>query len=144
MNSSLDLSTDEALLSSISEHKLGDLKLEPYSLIRQSIVIDLIDRGSGTFFAAVMTCYICTLSEDDALRAHADLHETKKKAFRWAEANGYTWHNWRPLVDEYIRLDKEWAAVSKAHVKTPENGQQEDEQLPNVGGQPASLRSLAS
>lgn len=145
MNPTLDLSTDEALISSISEHKLGDLKLEPYSLLRQTIAIDLIDRESGTFFAAVMTCYICTLNEDDALDAHANAKETKKKAFKWAADNGYNWRNWKPLVDAYMRLERELAAVIQAQVKPSDelgtNGEQEE--IPNSGGQPALSRSPA-
>ena len=136
----LDLTTDEALLSSISEHKIEELKLQPYSLMRQVVAADLMDPDSGTFWAAVMTVWVCTLSEDETLEAHADLKGSKKKAFRWAETRGYSYHNWKPLVDIYLRLQKEWAAVARVRVQQTDslggNGQEPDE-IPNAGGQPA-------
>jgi hypothetical protein len=136
----LDLTTDEALLSSISEHKVEELKLEPYSLLRQAIAADLLDIDSGTFYSAIMTVWVCTLSEDEALEAHADFKSAKKKAFAWAEARGYSYYNWRAVVDIYVRLQREWAAVAKARVQQPDslggNGQEPDE-IPNAGGRPA-------
>jgi hypothetical protein len=93
-----------------------------------------------------MTCYVCTLSEDEALTAHVDRTAAQKAAFEWAGSLGYVWHNWRPLVDTYLKLEREWMAIAKATAKAPDgssiNGDGDD--IPNAGGQPASLRSLSS
>src|SRR5262245_8594269 len=104
----LDLTTDDALLSSLAEHELEELKLEPFSLLRQVIATDLCDRTSGSFFNAVMTVWVCTLSQKEALRAHADMEAAKIKAFEWAEARGYSLYNYKPLTEAYGRLEKEF------------------------------------
>ena len=130
----LDLTTDEALLSSLAEHELEELKLEPFSLLRQTIAIDLCDRIAGTFFNRLMTVWVCTLSPREALKAHADTDEAKLKAFTWAEERGYSLSNSKPLDDAYDRLEKEFAASARAHIKDAgANG----ESAPNAGGQPA-------
>jgi hypothetical protein len=126
-----DLTTDEALLESISEHHVEDLKLEPFSLLRQIISADLCDQGSGTLFNAVMTVWVCTLSPKEALAAHANLEKSKLDAFDWAEKRGYSLWNWKPIVKAYGQLNKEWIASTKANIESNDG-----EVVPNVGGQP--------
>lgn len=132
----LELTTDQALLESVSPHYLDDLKLEPFSLMRQAIATDLCDRNGGTFFSAIMTVWVCTLSEDEALEAHAtDKKEAQKRAFKWGEGRGYSLWNWRPVVNIYDQLNREWSAVAKARVADAGgNGEAPD---PNAGGRPA-------
>ena len=129
----LDLTTDEALLSSLAEHELEELKLEPFSLLRQTIAIDLCDRIAGTFFNRLMTVWVCTLSPKEALRAHADADEAKLKAFAWAEERGYSLSSSKALDDAYDRLEKEFAASARAHIKDAGDNGEAD---PNAGGQP--------
>jgi len=131
----LDLSTDEALLSSLKEHKVGELVLEPYSLLRQSVASDLCDGVAGTFFNAVMTCWVCTLKPKEALKAHSDPDTAKLQAFDWAEKNGHTLWNWRPVVNAYNRLQREFYASAKAHLEKGSGGANGDEPK-NAGGQP--------
>ena len=134
MSNDLDLTTDEALISSISEHTVEEVKLQPFSLLRQAIATDLCDSGGGSFFNAVMTVWVCTLSPEEALKAHSDIPKAKLKAFEWAENQGYSLWNYKPLIDAYSKLNKEWASVAKAHVKSSNDG---DSSLdPNAGGQP--------
>jgi hypothetical protein len=130
----IDMTTDEALVSSLSEHKIDELKLEPYSLLRQSVSSDLCDGPPGSFFNAVMTCWVCTLSPKEALKVHKDPEEAQVKAFDWAEKNGYSLWNWKPVVEAYNRMQREWYAASKAHIRPGENGDAPD---PNSGGQAA-------
>jgi gamma-glutamylcysteine synthetase len=135
----LDLTTDEALLSSLAEHKMEELKLYPLSLMRHTIALDLIDQGSGSFYCAVMTVWVCSLKEDEALEAHTDLKAAKKKAFAWAESRGYSIFDkhWKPLVDTYLKLMREWQAVAEVRIHKSEvlgsNG--EGAEIPNAGGQ---------
>jgi len=132
----LELTTDSALIGSLTEHKVDELKLEPFSLMRQTIAIDLCDRNAGVFWNAVMTVWVCTLKDFDALDAHASPKKAKVEAFKWAESRGYNHHNWRPVVDIYNRLMDEWdKSVSNVRVMQP-NGSKPEE-LPNDGGQPA-------
>jgi hypothetical protein len=131
----LDLTTDEALLSSLAEHELEELKLEPFSLLRQTIATDLCDRTPGSFFNAVITVWVCTLSPKEALKAHADMDTARIQAFEWAEARGYSLFNYQPLIEAYGRLEKEFAASARAHVKQEASGNGEAD--PNAGGQPA-------
>src|ERR1700746_947826 len=129
----LDLTTDDALLSSLAAHELEELKLEPFSLLRQAIATDLCDRQGSAFFNAVITVWVCTLSPKEALKAHQDFTEAKLKAFEWAEGRGYSLHNYQPLIDAYTRLDQEFRASSGAQVKASGNDGEID---PNAGGQP--------
>ena len=133
MSDELDLTTDEALLSAISEHPLEELKLEPFSLLRQAVATDLCDAGAGSFFNAVMTVWVCTLKPREALRAHADTDKAKLQAFEWAEGRGYNLVNCEPLIQAYKRLNDEWAAIAKVRLKPSANGDMPD---PNAGGQP--------
>jgi hypothetical protein len=135
MSDDLDLSTDEALISSISEHQLEELKLQPFSLLRQTIATDLCDFGGGSFFNAIITVWVCTLSPKEALKAHADMETAKLKAFEWAESRGYSMTNWDSLLQAYKRLNDEWASVSGVREKPGENGDGEETSDPNAGGQ---------
>src|SRR5215475_13041299 len=88
----LDLTTDEALLSSLSEHRLADdeLKLEPYSLLRQAVAAGLCGTSKTGLYNAVMTVWVCTLNPKEVLAAHENLEQSRLKAFEWAETRGYS------------------------------------------------------
>jgi hypothetical protein len=131
----LDLTTDEALLSSISEHRLEELKLEPYSLARQAVAAGLIGSSKTGLYNAVMTVWTCTLTEKEALEAHEDLPRSRLRAFRWGESRGYSMVNWKPIIDMYVRILDEISAATQAHVQ-PISSVNGDER-PNAGGQPA-------
>jgi hypothetical protein len=131
MSDELDLTTDESLLSSISEHTLEELKLQPFSLLRQAVATDLCDLGGGNFFNAIITVWICTLNPAEVLKAHSDQIGAKIKAFEWAESCGYSLLNCDPLLKAYSRLTAEWASISGVRVKSEGNSEVD----PNVGGQ---------
>jgi len=131
----LDLTTDEALLSSLSEHRLEELELQPYSLLRQSVAGALCGRSNGGLFNAVITVWVCTLREREALEAYDDLVASRIKAFQWGEGRGYSVLNWKPVLDIYVRLIDELKAATQARVKHAANTN--GDELPNDGGQPA-------
>lgn len=132
----IDLTTDEALMSSLAEHRLeGELKLQPYSLARQAVATGLIGASKTGLYNAVMTVWTCTLSEKEALEAHEDLPTSRLKAFKWAEARGYSMVNWEPVIDMYVRLLNEISAATQVKAKSPEGANGETH--PNAGGQPA-------
>jgi len=131
-----DLTTDEALMSSLAEHRLSDdLKLEPYSLARQAVAAGLIGLSTTGLYNAVMTVWTCTLSEREALEAHQDLSASRLKAFKWAESRGYSLVNCQSIIDMYVRLINEISAATQVQVKAAEGSNGEAD--PNAGGQPA-------
>ena|SRR5258708_2131840 len=127
----IDMTTDEALISALTPKQVGDIELEPFSLLRQVIAIDLCRSSSSNFFNAVMTVWICTLSPLEALKAHEDVARAQQSAFAWAEAQGYSIVNYKPLLDAYKRLNDELAASTKVRVR----GGQDGNAPKNVGGQ---------
>jgi hypothetical protein len=132
----LDLTTDEALLSSLSEHKIDELKLYSFSLLRQTVATDLCDLGSGSLFNAIMTIWVCTLTPEEALAAHQNLTKAKLQAFEWAEKRGYSLANYDPVLEMYKRLQKEFSAAIRNHVPKTELNGDGDAPVPNSGGQP--------
>jgi hypothetical protein len=132
----LDLTTDEALLSSLAEHNLEEIKLEPFSLLRQAVSTDLCGKDPGSFFNMVLTVWVCTLSPKEVISAYEDMTQARIKAFEWAEKRGYSLLNFKPLVDARDRINREFAAATRAHVK-PSADTGNGEEIPNAGGQPA-------
>ena len=129
-----DLTTDEALLESLTQKQVEELKLEPFSLMRQTVALDLCDRHSGPFWCALMTVWVCTLKPKDALHCHSDMDQAKLDAFAWAEKRGYNHRNWGPLIEPYNRLLTEWeTSANNVRIQQP-NGNKDE--VPNVGGQP--------
>jgi hypothetical protein len=128
----IEMSTDEALVSALMPKQVGDIELQPFSLLRQVIAIDLCRSSGSNFFNAVMTVWVCTLPPLDALKTHEDVAGAQLRAFEWAEAQGYSITHYKPLLDAYKRLNDELAASTKARSR----GGQDGDAPKNVGGQP--------
>jgi hypothetical protein len=128
----MEMSTDEALISALTPKHVGEIELQPFSLLRQVIAIDLCRSSGSNFFNAVMTVWVCTLSPIDALKAHEDVAGAQLRAFEWAEAQGYSITHYESLLDAYKRLNDELAASTKARARGGQNG----DAPKNVGGQP--------
>jgi hypothetical protein len=129
--------TTEAFLSASSPKYLEELKLEPYSLMRQTIGMELAGPGSSAFFDAVIKIWLCTQDEDACLDARDNRRKAQKTAFAWAESRGYSLtkrERWQPLLDLYTKLDAEIEASLEARAAPAEgNG----EAPKNSIGQPA-------
>jgi hypothetical protein len=128
----IDMTTDEALISALTPKQVGDIELQPFSLLRQVMSIDLCRSSSSNFFNAVMTVWVCTLSPLDALKAHENVASAQLSAFAWAEAQGYSITHYKALLDAYKRLNDELAASTKARAR----GGQDGDAPKNAGGQP--------
>jgi hypothetical protein len=128
----IEMSTDEALVSALTPKQVGDIELQPFSLLRQVIAIDLCRTSSSNFFNAVMTVWVCTLSPIDALKVHENIAQAQLDAFEWAEAQGYSITHYNPLLDAYKRLNDELVASTKARAR----GGQDGDAPKKVGGQP--------
>jgi hypothetical protein len=122
----LDMTTDEALISALTPKQVGELELEPFSLMRQVIAVDLCRRSSSVFFNAIMTVWVCTLKPAEALAAHEDIPAAQLRAFEWAEAQGYSMTNYEPILEFYKRLNRELSAGAQVRItgsdgETPKN-----------------------
>jgi hypothetical protein len=126
--------TEDAALSALTPKELGEVKLFAYSLMRQAIAIDLCGPQGVSFFNAVITVWVCTLSPRDALAAHDDPVTAQQAAFDWATAQGYSFENFMPVLDLYRKLQLEITASTNARSKSGE------EPPKNDGGQPTSLK----
>jgi hypothetical protein len=113
--------TTEAFMSASTPKYLEELKLEPYSLMRQTIGMELSGAGSSKFFDAVIKIYLCTLSEIQCLEAREDRNQARLAAFKWAEVRGYSLRKperWEPLLNLYDRLNAEIEASTEARPET--------------------------
>jgi hypothetical protein len=120
--------TDEAFMSAITPKEINGIKLQPYSLMRQVIAMELTGIDSSPFFNAVVRSWVCTLTDEQAIQARADRTKATVEAFAWAEAQGFSFANYQPLLDVYEKLNTEIEHSSNA--VDPE--QRDDEK--NSGG----------
>jgi hypothetical protein len=119
--------TTEAFMSASTPKYLEELKLEPFSLMRQTIGMELAGPGSSAFFDAIMKVWLCTISDLECLAARADRDKARLAAFKWAESRGYSLNKrerWKPLLDLYSRLDAEIETSLEARAAGTDNGQE--------------------
>lgn len=123
---------DGAFLSASDPNYIGETKLFPFSLMRQTVALSLgcSDRSEDAFFDAVIMVWLCTLSEDDVLAAKRNKPKAVKDAFAWGDSQGYSLNNYKPLLDVYSKIATEIRQSVNAVVS--ENGTTEK----NSGGQP--------
>jgi hypothetical protein len=129
----LDMTSDQALISALTPKLVGELELEPFSLMRQVIAIDLCRKSSSVFFNAIMTVWVCTLKPAEVLKAHEDIASAQLRAFEWAEAQGYSMINYGPILESYNRLNRELSAAAQVRV-----GDGTDGESPKNDGGPAA------
>lgn len=125
-------------MSASTPKYLEELRLEPYSLMRQTIGMELAGPGSSAFFDAVCKVWLCTQDEEACLLARDDRNKARLAAFKWAEARGYSLtkkERWKPLLDLYTKLDAEIEASLEARPAGGEDGNGEAPK--NFTGQPA-------
>lgn len=123
--------TEEAFMSASAPKYLEELKLEPYTLMRQAIGLELAGPNASNFWDAVCRVWVCTLDEDAALDTRDDRRGARKQAFKWAEGRGYaltSQERWQPLMDLKAKLDAEVEASLAARLapgsgngQTPKN-----------------------
>jgi hypothetical protein len=124
--------TDDAFLSAVTPKQINGITLEPFSLMRQSISTEITGIDTETaFFEAVIRVWLCTLKPMDCIKAKRNRDQAVIDAFAWAEAQGISPQNGKPLMDLYKRINEEIRQSTNA---VPEH---EGEASPNAGGQPA-------
>jgi hypothetical protein len=110
--------TDEAFLSASTPKYLAGIKLEPLSLMRQTIGMELSGPESSAFFDAVCKIWLCTMEPRKCLATRIDRDAARVEAFAWAEARGFTLRNYKPVLDIYRQLNAEIEASTEARVQT--------------------------
>jgi hypothetical protein len=119
----LDMTSEQALISALTPKRVGEIELEPFSLMRQVIAVDLCRRSTSVFFNAIMTVWVCTLKPSEAIAAHEDIAAAQLRAFEWAEAQGYSLTNYEPILEFYKRLNRELSAVAQVRVTGGNDGE---------------------
>jgi hypothetical protein len=118
----IEMTTEQALISALTPKQVGEITLEPFSLMRQVIALDLCRRSSSVFFNAIMTVWVCTLKPSEALAAHEDIAAAQLRAFEWAEAQGYSMTNYEPILEFYKRLNRELSTTTQVGIRGGNDG----------------------
>jgi hypothetical protein len=111
--------TNDAFMSASTPKYLEELKLEPYTLMRQAVGMELAGPGASIFVDALMRVWCCTQDEEACLDAREDRRTARKAAFKWGEARGYSpsiEKRWQPLMDIKAKLDAEIEASLAARL----------------------------
>jgi hypothetical protein len=123
---------DSAFMSAITPKEINGVKLEPFSLMRQAIALEIQGLNTETaFFEAVIRVWICTLPPLECIKAKRNKDQAQIDAFDWAEKQGFK-ENRKPLFDLYERINAELRHSTNAE---PEN--EGETPAPNSGGLPA-------
>ncbi len=131
----IEMSTDEALISALTPRKisgaLGEIELQPFSAGRQFIASDLCYPTDG-ICNRIITVWICTLSPEEVLKARLNVETARREALAWAEAQGYSLLEYKPIAEAYARLNRELEASAQARLTE----YSEDGKKKALGGQP--------
>jgi hypothetical protein len=123
--------TDDAFMSAVTPKELNGITLKPFSLMRQSISTEISGLDTETaFFEAVVRVWLCTLEPMECIKAKRNRDQAVIDAFAWAEAQGISPQNGKPLMDLYKRINDEIRQSTNA---VSEN---DSDPSPNAGGQP--------
>jgi hypothetical protein len=125
-------STDEAFVSTLSPKQFNGVTLKAFSLMRQTVSMELCGPDSSAFFEAVIRVWVCTLEPEQVLEERENRRQAQLRAFAWAEAQGVSMQNWQPLLNLYRRLTAEIDVSSQVR---PETEEPADERK-NSGGPP--------
>jgi hypothetical protein len=125
-----DLTPDEAAISALKPKLVGDIQLKPFSLMRQVVALDIIGKGGGYYYNAILTVWVCTLEPSEVLAAQEDREHARIKAFEWAESLGVNVSKMNPITKAYDKLNQELVTITRVSFK--DNGTEPK----NDGGQP--------
>src|SRR5271166_6155415 len=101
---------DSAYLSAMQPKEINGIQLEPFSLMRQAISIEIcgLDAQSA-FFEAIVRTWLCTLKPADCIKALRNKDKSVEEAFGWAAAQGISLQNAKVLMALYARINAEIA-----------------------------------
>jgi hypothetical protein len=123
-------STDTAFVSAMTTKTFDGIELQPYSLMRQMVALEITGLETTGTFEAVVHIWVCTLEPRQVMETMNDKVQAKLDAFAWAEAHGVTINNLRPLLEIYKRLNDEIRQSTRARVKDEGSESKNDGRLP--------------
>jgi hypothetical protein len=123
-------STDAAFVSAMTPKSLDGIELQPYSLMRQMVALEITGLEATSYFEAVVHVWVCTLEPRVAMSALKDKVQAQLDAFAWAEARGITINNMRPLLDIFRRLSDEIRMSTKVRASDEQDVPKNDGRLP--------------
>lgn len=115
--------TDDAFLSASTPKDLNGLVLEPFSSMRQAVALALGMQGNNAtfFFDSVIMGYLCTLKRVEVSKLLRDKDAAVIAAFDWADQQGWSIYNFKPVGDLYLKVTSEIAKSTNAYPKDDEN-----------------------
>jgi hypothetical protein len=125
--------TDDAFVSAVTPKELNGMELKPFSLMRETAAIEIVGAPATEFRDAVLRVWLCTLEPKEVAKAMQDRAQASLDAFDWAEKQGISWKNSKPLLEIYHRLNAEIGQSSNARSEN-----KKDDASPNAGGPLAS------
>jgi hypothetical protein len=125
--------TDDAFVSSVTPKDLNGLELKPFSLMRETAAIEIVQSPATEFRDAVVRVWLCTLEPKEVAKAMLDRPQAHIDAFDWADKQGISWKNSSEILALYKRINAEIGQSSNVR----QDGKQGNES-PNAGGLQAS------
>lgn len=125
-------SADDAFMSAVSPKEINGIVLEPFSLMRQAVALEIAGINTETaFYEAVIRVWVCTLNPAQVMKAKRDKDQAVLDAFAWAEAQNISFSNAQLLMDLYRRINAEIEQSANAIADS------ESSESPNAGGRPS-------
>ena len=122
---------DAAFMSAITPKEINGVTLEPFSMMRQAIAIEIAGLNTeSAFFEAVIRVWVCTLQPLECIKAKRNKDQAVIDAFAWAEKQGFN-QNAKPLTDLYKQINDELR--QSTNVRSDNDGEPAS---PNSGGLP--------
>ena len=119
-------------MSASTPKELNGVTLEPFSLMRQAIALEIQGLNTETaFFEAVIRVWVCTLPPLECIKAKRNKDQAQITAFEWAEKQGFN-RDRKPLFALYDRINAELTHSTNAQAEN--DGETPP---PNSGGLPA-------
>jgi hypothetical protein len=126
-------STDAAFISALTPKEFCGHKLEPYSLFRQLVGIEVCGRDSSWMTTVIVHIWLCTQGEPQIYAARRDHDKALKDAVQWAETCGLRRTD-SPKMDELIKIFNQ--IMSEINESTQLMSEENGTEPKNVGGRP--------
>lgn len=119
--------TDEAFLSAMTPKRLGNIELQPYTLFRQLVALEITGKESSPILDAVVNVWACTVEEIELAKSRRDKDAAIVDAFNWAHNAGYRLGNMKPLIDVFNEINAELATSMRVLSDGKDNGESKND-----------------
>jgi hypothetical protein len=125
--------TDAAFIDSLTPKQFCGHTLQPYSLFRQLVGIEICGRDSSWMTTVIVHMWLCTQTEEQVFAARRDHDQALKHSIEWAEKCGLRRTN-SPQMDELIKIFN--SIMSEINESTQLMSEGNGVESKNVGGRP--------